>query len=264
MRALVVDDDVRIADLVQRVLEREGFEVRVTHDGETGLNVALTDDHDVIILDIRLPRTDGLEGRTDDARARVWTPVLMLTGRIGVTDRVEGLRAGADDYLSKPFAVQELVARVEALVRRSSHEGSGPTTLEVDDLVMDLMRHEVTRAGEKIDLSRQEFDLLELLMRHPGQVMSRGTLFSGAWNGRDVPGSNVVDVYIGYLRDKIDRPFDRESIETVRGSATDCGPERASGPDVSSPLTPGSTDARPDVPSPVPARATIRRRCRCC
>ncbi len=216
-RALVVEDDARVVALVQRVLEREGFEVHAAHDGEAALNLALDGEYDVIVLDIRIPMMDGLEVVRTLRERDVWTPVVMLTGRSGVTDRVEGLRAGADDYLPKPFAVQELVARVQALVRRGSREGDEATALEVEDLVMDLSRHEVTRAGKEIDLSGQEFDLLELLMRNPGQVLSRTRLFAGAWNGREDAGSNVVDVYIGYLRDKIDRPFDRDSIETVRG-----------------------------------------------
>lgn len=215
-RALIVEDNPHVASFLRRILEREDLEVASASDGDAGLESALADDYDVIVLDYRLPGIDGLDLvrtlREHDDR----TPVLMLTGRSGVTDRVEGLRAGADDYLPKPFAVEELLARVRALLRRSDPTDAA-TTLDVNDLHMDLAGRDVARAGEPIDLTQREFDLLELLMRHPGQAMSRSRLYTGAWEDQTGLRSNIVDVYIGYLRDKIDRPFDAHSIETIRG-----------------------------------------------
>lgn len=216
-RALVVEDSARVARLVERALEREGFEVDMASDGETGLKAALANDYDVILLDVRLPGMDGFEVVRAMRENGAWDPVLVLTGRAGVADRVEGLRAGADDYLPKPFAVQELLARVHALVRRGSLEADDLTVLQVGNLKMDLLHRRVTRDGVLIELTPREFELLKLLLRNAGQVMSREVLFAGAWNEPEHPESNVVDVYIGYLRDKIDRPFGTRSIETVRG-----------------------------------------------
>lgn len=216
-RALVVEDSARVARLVERALEREGFEIDMASDGETGLKAALANDYDVILLDVRLPGMDGFEVVRAMRENDAWDPVLMLTGRAGVADRVEGLRSGADDYLPKPFAVQELLARVHALVRRGSLEADDLTVLQVGDLKMDLLHRRVTRDGALIELTPREFELLKLLLRNAGQVMSREVLFAGAWNEPERPESNVVDVYIGYLRDKIDRPFGTQSIETVRG-----------------------------------------------
>lgn len=216
-RALVVEDSARVARLVERALEREGFEVDMASDGETGLKAALANDYDVILLDVRLPGMDGFEVVRAMRENGTWDPVLVLTGRAGVADRVEGLRAGADDYLPKPFAVQELLARVHALVRRGSLEADDLTVLQVGNLKMDLLHRRVTRDGVLIELTPREFELLKLLLRNAGQVMSREVLFAGAWNEPEHPESNVVDVYIGYLRDKIDRPFGTRSIETVRG-----------------------------------------------
>lgn len=213
---LVIEDDPRVASFLRRVLERQDFEVASASDGDTGLESALAGSYDVIVLDSRLPGMDGLELVRTMRERNDRTPVLMLTGRSGVTDRVEGLRAGADDYLPKPFAVEELLARLQALLRRSSSTDAA-ATLDVNDLHMDLVGRDVSRAGEPIELSRREFDLLEMLMRHPGQVMSRGRLYTGAWKDEADLRSNIVDVYIGYLRDKVDRPFDAHSIETVRG-----------------------------------------------
>lgn len=215
-RALLIEDNQRVASFLRRVLEEQHFEVGWASDGDTGLASALAGSYDVIVLDRHLPGIDGVELVRAMRERRDRTPVLMLTGRSGVTDRVEGLDAGADDYLPKPFVVEEFLARVHALLRRSAPSETA-ATLDVDDLHMDLAGREVTRAGEPIELSQREFDLLELLMRHPGQVMSRGRLYTGAWDSEADLRSNIVDVYIGYLRDKVDRPFDAHSIETVRG-----------------------------------------------
>lgn len=215
-RALVVDDSPRVAQLVRQALEDDGFEVIVASDGESGLETALTEDLDVIVLDVRMLGMDGLEVVRTVREHDIRVPVLILSGRSGVVALVEGLEAGADDYLPKPFAVQELIARVRALVRRGGPDEE-LTTVDVGDLHMDLARHEVTRGGVPIRLTPREFDLLEALMRHPGTVMSGGRLYASAWGGLPPPDSNIVAVYIGYLRDKIDRPFDRDSIETVRG-----------------------------------------------
>lgn len=215
-RVLVIEDNQRVASLLQRVLEGQGFGVDCASDGDTGLVSALAGGHDLIVLDRHLPGIDGLELVRVMRERKDRTPVLMLTGRSGVTDRVEGLDAGADDYLQKPFAVEELLARVRALLRRSAPSDDA-ATLDVNDLHMDLAGRDITRAGEPIELSRREFDLLELLMRHPGDVMSRARLRAGAWKGETDLRSNVVDVYIGYLRDKVDRPYGDHSIETIRG-----------------------------------------------
>lgn len=215
---LIIEDDQRIAQLVRRVLEREGFEVDVAWDGPSGLDAVSSGQYAAVILDVRLPGMDGFEIVRTMRERDVWVPVLMLTGRSGVADRVKGLSAGADDYLPKPFAVQELSARIQALTRRGRDDAREMTGLKVDDLHMDLLRREVTRGGTPVDLTPREFDLLELLMRNAGRVMSRGTLFARVWGHQVEQSSNVVDVYVRYVRDKIDRPFDRDSIETVRGA----------------------------------------------
>lgn len=217
-RVLIIEDDQRIAQLVQRVLEREGFEVDLAGDGPSGLDAASSGQYAAVVLDVRLPGMDGFEIVRTMRERDLWVPVLMLTGRSGVADRVKGLSAGADDYLPKPFAVQELSARIQALTRRGRDDAREMTVLKVDDLHMDLLRREVTRSGTPVDLSPREFDLLELLMRNAGRVMSRRTLFAGVWGHQLEQSSNVVDVYVRYVRDKIDRPFGRDSIETVRGA----------------------------------------------
>ena len=215
-RVLIIEDNEHVASALRRILEEQDFRVDWVSDGDTGLDSVLTGDYDIIVLDRRMPGIDGVELVRTVREHKDHTPVLMLTGRSGVTDRVEGLDAGADDYLPKPFVVEEFVARIQALLRRSA-PGDDAATLDVNDLHMDLAGRDVDRAGEPIDLSQREFDLLELLMRHPGQVMSRARLHAGAWHGDTAARSNIVDVSIGSLRDKIDRPFATDSIETVRG-----------------------------------------------
>ncbi len=216
VRLLVVEDDTDLADLLGRALRREGYAVDVVGDGSEASWAAQEHPYDAIVLDVSIPAPDGF-AVVRALRARgCWTPVLMLTARDGVEDRVTGLDAGADDYLTKPFAVTELAARVRALVRRSPVER--PVVLQVDDLRLDPAARTVTRAGQEVPLSPKEFALLHQLMRHPGEALSRTHLIEHVWDFAYDGTSNVVDVYVGYLRDKVDRPFGRRSIATVRGA----------------------------------------------
>ena len=214
MRVLVVEDEVRLADVVARGLREDGHAADVAHRGEDALWMARAAPYDVIVLDVMLP---GLDGTGVCRRLRddgVWTPILFLTARDGVEDRVEGLDAGGDDYLVKPFSFAELLARLRALTRRAPVER--PTTLVVGDLRLDPAAHRAWRGETELELSAREFALLELLMRRAGQVLSRLQLLEGAWDMAFESRSNIVDVYVRHLREKIDRPFGRESIETVR------------------------------------------------
>ncbi|HJP67160.1 MAG TPA: response regulator transcription factor [Actinomycetota bacterium] len=215
MRVLVIEDHARMAELIERGLRREGYAVDLAGTAEDGLGLASTNEYDAILLDLVLPDGDGFEvvGRLRD-RGR-WTPVLMVTARDAVDDRVRGLDAGADDYLTKPFAFPELLARLRALIRREP--APRPTILEVGDLSLDPATHQVRRAGRTISLTPKEFALLQLFMRRPGVVLSREILLEHAWDFAYDGASNVVDVYVRYLREKVDRPFGRDSIETVRG-----------------------------------------------
>ncbi|MCU1459488.1 MAG: two component transcriptional regulator, winged helix family [Actinomycetia bacterium] len=206
---------MKMADLVRRTLEREGYSVDTAGDGVDGLWMATENDYDAIVLDVMMPEPDGFEVcRTLRDRER-WAPVLLLTARDSVDDRVAGLDAGADDYLPKPFSVAELAARLRALVRRGARER--PAVATVDDLSLDPATRRVERAGTVIELSPKEFSLLELFMRHPNEVLTRSMLLEHAWDFAFDGTSNVVDVYIRYLREKIDRPFGRDSLQTVRG-----------------------------------------------
>jgi two-component system OmpR family response regulator len=216
MRVLVVEDEVRLALLLKRGLEEEGYAVDSSGDGAEALRHATETDYDAIVLDIMLPRMDGLEvTRRLRAEGR-WTPVLLLTARDAIDDRVVGLDAGADDYLVKPFSFAELAARLRALVRRGRVER--PTVLEVGDLRLDPARRRAWRAEVELDLSPKEFALLELFLSHPGEVLTRTRILEHVWDFGYDPASNVVDQYIGYLRRKIDRPFGRDDLETVRGA----------------------------------------------
>ena len=215
MRILIVEDETKLAALLRRGFREDGHTVDVARDGEDALWMGRAVEYDAIVLDLMLPGVDGIEVcrrlRQDD----VWTPVLMLTARDGVEDRVAGLDAGADDYLAKPFSFAELLARLRALTRRGAPER--PTVLEVGDLRLDPATREAWRGTAEISLSAKEFALLETFMRRPGQVLSRDQLLQHAWDLAYENRSNVVDVYVRYLRDKIDRPFGRRSLETVRG-----------------------------------------------
>jgi two-component system OmpR family response regulator len=215
MRILLVEDEVKIARAIRRGLEREGYAVDVVADGEEALFQATENDYDVVVLDVMLPGLDGFEVcRSLRSRGR-WMPVIMLTARDAVEDRICGLDAGADDYLVKPFAFGELLARLRALVRRGPQER--PVVLEVDDVRLDPAAHRVTRNGKEVELSAREFALLEYLMRHPGEVVSRRRILEHVWDYNYEGLSNVVDVYVGYLRKKLERPFGRAFIQTVRG-----------------------------------------------
>jgi two-component system, OmpR family, response regulator len=215
MRILVVEDDPKMAGLLRRGLLEEGHSPDVARAGDDALWMARAVDYDAIVLDLLLPGIDGVEVCRRLREGGVWSPILMLTARDGVEDRVAGLDAGADDYLPKPFSFSELLARLRALVRRGSPER--PTVLEVDDLRLDPARRQVWRGETEIHLSAKEFALLETFMRRPGDVLSRELLLEHAWDYGYENRSNVVDVYVRYLREKIDRPFDRDSLETVRG-----------------------------------------------
>ena len=215
MRVLIVEDQPKLAELLARGLREEGHAADVADRGEDALWMAPAASYDVIVLDIMLPGIDGIETCRELRRSGVWTPVLMLTARDAVGDRVTGLDAGADDYLTKPFSFDELLARLRALTRRVPAER--PVTVEVGDLRLDPAAHRAWRGETELELSAKEFAMLELLMRRPGNVLTREQLLEGAWDMSYERRSNVVDVYIRYLREKIDRPFGSDSIETVRG-----------------------------------------------
>ncbi|HMD36531.1 MAG TPA: response regulator transcription factor [Vicinamibacterales bacterium] len=216
MRALVVEDDATIAEFVERGLREAGFGVDRAADGEAGLELALAAPYDVAIVDVMLPRRDGLS-LIDELRKRgIATPVLILSAKRSVDDRVHGLQAGGDDYLTKPFAFAELLARVQALVRRASRAPE-PTTLTVEDLVLELLSRRVTRGGTAIELRPREFALLEYLMRNAGKVVSKTMILSHVWDYSFDPQTNIVDVLVSRLREKIDKPFAKKLLQTVRG-----------------------------------------------
>jgi DNA-binding response OmpR family regulator len=214
MRLLVVEDEKKVASFIKQGLEEEGYAVDVALDGEKGLELALDRVHDLIILDISLPRMDGLQVLKKLRQQRVNIPVL-LTVRATIEDKVLGLDAGADDYLTKPFAFQELVARVRALMRRRAE--AEPTLLRVADLILDPARRLVSRGGEKIELTAKEFALLEYFMRNPGRVLTRTLMIEHVWSYDFDTMTNIVDVYVNYLRKKIDSGREPKLIQTVRG-----------------------------------------------
>jgi two-component system OmpR family response regulator len=215
MRMLVVEDEPKMASLIQRALVREGYAVDVACDGAEALWAAGETDYDAVVLDAMIPGPDGFDVCRQMRADGRWSPVLMLTARDGVEDRVRGLDAGADDYLTKPFAISELLARLRALTRRRL--GARPVELRVGDLTLDAAQHEVWRGGEPVSLSPKEFALLELFMRRSGEVLTRPQIVESVWDFAYDGGSNVVDVYVRYLRRKIDLPFGRNDLETVRG-----------------------------------------------
>ncbi|HCG03552.1 MAG TPA: DNA-binding response regulator [Chloroflexi bacterium] len=217
MHILVVEDERRLGVLVKRVLTEERHAVDLVHEGNEGFDLASSDTYDLIVLDVMLPGMDGFEICRQLREDEVHTPVLMLTARDAVQDRVAGLNVGADDYLVKPFAMEEFLARVNALLRRREHSMVMSSELRVGDLVLDLVRHEVRRAERMIELTAKEFALLEYLMRNPGQVLTRTQITDRVWRYDLDALSNVVDTYIHYLRDKIDRGFAHSLIKTVRG-----------------------------------------------
>ena len=217
MRVLVIEDDRETAQFLQRSLRESGHAADIAGDGETGLSMARDDKYDVLVVDRMLPRLDGLSVvqslRAEGAR----TPVLILSALGEVDDRVKGLRAGGDDYLTKPYSFSELLARIEALARRTSPEESN-TKLVVGDLVLDRLSHKVTRSGEAIILQPREFRLLEYLMKHAGQVVTRTMLLENVWDYHFDPQTNVIDVHISRLRSKIDKNFGSPLLHTVRGA----------------------------------------------
>jgi two-component system OmpR family response regulator len=216
MRILVVEDETRMAALLKRGLEEEGHAVDVATTGTEGLFHATEYDYDAVVLDAMLPEMDGFEVCRRMRAGSRWAPVLMLTARDSVGDRVRGLDAGADDYLVKPFAFAELAARLRALLRRGAAER--PTVLTVGDLALDPSARTVTRGDTPIELTAKEFALLELLMRNAGQVLTRSRILDHVWDFAYDAASNVVDQYVAYLRRKIDKPFGRDDLETVRGA----------------------------------------------
>jgi len=223
MRILVVEDVIGVAGFVKQGLDEAGYSVDVASDGLDGLEYALAYDYDAIVLDIMLPRMNGLEVLRELRDRRVKSPVLLLTARDSVDDRVKGLDSGADDYLVKPFAFPELLARVRSLMRRPPLQTGN--LLELNDLEMDIAQREVRRAGSRIELSPREFSLLELLLRHPNQVLTRTQILEHVWGFDFYSETNVVDVYIGYLRRKIDQDFNPPLIHTVRGVGYRLGAE---------------------------------------
>jgi two-component system OmpR family response regulator len=218
MRVLVVEDDADIAGFVAKGLSEAGYTVDVAHDGEQGLTRALADPaYDALVIDVMLPRIDGLRVIATLRQRGVNTPVLILSARRSVDERVLGLQSGGDDYLTKPFAVAELVARVQALIRRATGAPSA-TQLIVGDLKIDLLTRDVFRGDRRIELRPREFALLEYLARHPGRVISKSMILSQIWNYNFDPSTNVVDVLVHRLRQKIDAPGERPLIETKRGA----------------------------------------------
>jgi len=215
MRLLVVEDEKKVASFIKQGLEEEGYAVDVALNGEEGLGMALDQVHDLIILDISLPKMDGFQVLKNLRKQKVNTPVLLLTVRATIEDKVLGLDAGADDYLTKPFAFQELVARVRALLRRRAE--AEPALLQIGELILDPARRMVSRGGEKIDLTSKEFALLEYFLRNPGRVLTRTMIIEHVWNYDFDTMTNIIDVYVNYLRRKIESGHGAKLIHTVRG-----------------------------------------------
>lgn len=219
MRVLLIEDDKELSDYVAKGLREQGHIVEASYDGKDGLFLATTEKFDLLVVDRMLPKLDGLTIVKTLRGANSKVPVLILSALGEVDDRVIGLKAGGDDYLVKPFAFSELLARMDALKRRYDAEAEQPTTkLKVGDLEMDLLSRKVTRGGKKIDLQSREFKLLEYLVRHQGQVVTRTMLLENVWNYHFDPQTNVIDVHISRLRSKIDKEFDTPLIHTVRGA----------------------------------------------
>ena len=216
MRILVIEDEAKVGSFIRRALEEDSAAVDLCTDGGQGLEWALSGSYDIIILDLMLPGMPGLEILKRIRKEGLQAPVLILTARSQVGQKVQGLDAGADDYLTKPFAIEELLARVRVLLRRGSGEAKG--ILEVDDLVLNPASREVTRGGQRIELTTKEYALLEYLMRNAGRVLTRPMISEHVWNLDFDTFTNVIDVYVNYLRNKIDKGHERKLIQTVRGS----------------------------------------------
>ena len=216
MRILLVEDQAKIAEFTRKGLEEAGFVVEVCGDGRTAFDLATTQEFDALVLDIMLPGRDGLSVLRGLRERHLIVPVILLTARNELNERVEGFNLGADDYLTKPFFVEELIARLQALLRRSGGQ-EGKTILQVGDLSLDLIKREAHRGGEPVELSHREFSLLEYLLRSPGRVFSRSQISQHVWNTHFDTGTNMVDVAVARLRKKIDEGHDMALIETVRG-----------------------------------------------
>lgn len=216
MRILLVEDDIKIASFIVKGLKAEGYAIDHAADGEEGLNLALTEPYDTAIIDIMLPKRDGLSLIEKMRKSKVRTPVIILSAKGSVDDRVKGLQTGGDDYLTKPFAFSELLARVQALIRRAIG-ATEPTTLSASELSMNLLTREVKRKDQQIELQPMEFSLLEYLMRNIGRVVSKTMIMEHVWDYNFDPQTNVVEARICRLRDKVDRDFDKKLIHTIRG-----------------------------------------------
>jgi two-component system OmpR family response regulator len=216
LRILVVEDDEKIASFLAKGLKQSGFSVDTAGDGEEALSLSRSVTYDSVVLDIMLPKLDGLSVLRTIRREKKLVPVLLLSAKATVDNRVEGLQAGADDYLTKPFAFSELLARLQALIRRSTHVAE-PTTLAIGDLSMNLLTREVFRAGQKIDLQSREFALLELLLRHPGRPITKTMILEHIWDYSFDPQTNVVDVLAHRLRSKLEKGFPSKIVHTIRG-----------------------------------------------
>jgi len=217
MRILLVEDDMKIASFILKGLEEAGFAVDHAENGEDGLHLALHEPYDAAVIDIMLPKLDGLALIEELRRKKINTPVIILSAKRSVGDRVKGLQKGGDDYLTKPFSFSELLARVQALIRRASGT-SEPTSLRVGDLFMGLLTREVSRGGKKIELPSKDFALLEYLMRNAGRVVSKTMIMEHVWNYDFVPMTNVVEARICLIRDKVDKGFEKKLIKTIRGA----------------------------------------------
>ena len=216
MRILVIEDDPQIASFVTTGLQQAGFAVDRAADGDEGLQLALTESYDTVVIDVMLPKLDGLSLIEEMRRRKVNTPVLILSAKRTVDDRIKGLQQGGDDYLTKPFVFAELLARVQALIRRASRE-TEPTRLIVGDMTLDLLTREVTRAGQRLELQPREFALLEYLMRNAGRVISKTMILEHVWDYHFDPQTNVVDVLVSRLRSKVDKDQGEKRIQTIRG-----------------------------------------------
>jgi len=215
MRILVIEDEKKITDFIKRGLKEEGYAVDVAYDGQEGEFLAKTNEYDLILLDLMLPKVDGLSVCKNLRASGILTPIIMLTAKSAVEDRVEGLDAGADDYLMKPFAFEELLARIRAVLRKKNTKVTN--VIQVDDLTLDLVTHDVTRSGKHIELTAKEYALLEYLMRNTGSVVTRTMISEHVWDIDFDTFTNVIDVYINYLRNKIDSGFEKKLIQTIRG-----------------------------------------------
>jgi len=215
MRILVIEDEQKVANFIKRGLKEEGYSVDVACDGEEGYLLAGDNEYDVIILDIMLPKMDGITLCKKLRAEKITTPILMLTAKDSVKDKVTGLDSGANDYLTKPFSFEELLARIRVLLRKD--QTATPTKLQVDDLVLDLLTHKVSRAGKEIPLTNKEYALLEYLMRNSGSIVTRTMISEHVWDINFDTFTNVIDVYVNYLRNKIDKGYRKKLIHTIRG-----------------------------------------------